>query len=180
MNKQLSIAFLGGAFDPEYRKQRYGIKKLRAKLNKPETVTKTVESDWAFNEGKTRKNRKPVTYTMVSSGIMRVASGKFQVQLKRGNKTIHVGTFEVLGDAETARLKAKADLEAGTFMYRGKLFVDPPPKNNRALPKHIYYHDQRKKFYVQRTIKGKKVSYGAYDTLAEAVKRLEQVSVRQE
>jgi hypothetical protein len=181
-----AIDFLSGKYDPDYKKAQYLGRIAQARLNRPMTKTIKVESDWAYEppdrpvKPKQPKPRAKRIYQIDGiPSVMLTAGGKYQVQIKHWTRNFYLGVFDTIEQAVHARDTAKAELIAGTFMYRGKIAVDERVKKKKAseLPKFIYWSKDKGKYLIQRTLGGKKFSYGTYHTLEEAVNKLKELGI---
>ena len=179
-----AIDFLSGKFDPEYKKAQHLARIAQAKINKPKTVSVKVASDWGIDDkahgGKpkpVRKREKRIYAIDGCPSVMQTGAGKYQVQIKHWNKNFYLGVFDTIEQATHARDTAKAELIAGTYIYKGVLAVDERPKKKKdsMLPKYIYWSKDKNKYLIQRTLGGKKLSHGTYKTLEEAVERLKEL-----
>jgi len=186
MNIQTATAFISGQYDPEHKKAQYLERIANAKVNKPKTTVVKVVSDWAVDEkakgGRPKKPRvrKPNPRIYAVNGapaVMLTNGGKFQVQIKQIGRIFYLGVFDTLDEATRARDDAKAQIKAGTFIYKGELVVDERVKKSRELPKHIYYSRVKDRYLIQRTIDGRKFSYGTYHTLEEAANKLKELGI---
>lgn len=180
MNIEMVVRFLKGEFDPEYRKQGYGVKKLRARLNKPETTKVQLYSDWAFSisyGGKPKMPPKPKADRKVatSAGIYPTKNGRFQSQFKAFGAFYYLGTFDTEEEAVRVRKEAKDKLKRGEFRYKGKLVVDTRERAKLNLPQYIHYRDAKRSYMVQKRIDGKVVYLGSFKTLEEAEAKLREV-----
>lgn len=184
MNTSIATAFLAGRYDPGYKKAQYLGRIAQARLNRPMTKTVKVESDWAYEppdrpvKPKVAKPRAKRIYQI--DGIPSVtltAGGKYQVQIKHWARNFYLGVFDTIEEAVTTRDTAKAELIAGTFVYRGKIAVDERTKKKKVseLPKFIYWSKDKGKFLIQRTLGGKKLTRGTYKTVEEAVAKLQEL-----
>ena len=181
-----AIDFLSGKFDPDYKKAQYLGRIAQARLNKPKTVSVKVESDWAYEppdrpvKPKMTKPRAKRIYQIDGTpSVMLTAGGKYQVQIKHWARNFYLGVFDTIEEAVTARDTAKAELIAGTFVYRGKIAVDERVRKKKAseLPKFIYWSKDKNKYLIQRTLGGKKLAHGTYKTLEEAVNKLKELGI---
>ena len=179
-----AIDFLSGKYDPDFKKAQYLARIAQAKLNKPKTVSVKVASDWGIDDkahgGKpkpVRKREKRVYGIDGYPSVMLTGSGKYQVQIKHWNRNFYLGIFDTIEEAAHARDTAKAQLMAGTYVYKGVLIVDERPKKIRdtTLPKFIYWSKDKGKYIIQRTLGGKKLAQGTYKTLEEAVAKLQEL-----
>ena len=182
MNTSLAVSFLSGKYDPDYKKAHHLGRILQARLNKPKTTVVKVVSDWAMEEKHKggRPKRKPqarVYCAQNEPGIMETEGGKFQVQIKHWRKSFYLGVFNTIEEAVRVRDESKAQLTAGTFIYKGQLVVDerqPKPKKS-GLPKFVYYSKAKDRYLIQRTVDNKKYAHGTYKTLEEAVNKLKEL-----
>lgn len=178
MNIALSMAFIAGRYDPEHKRVRHLAKLVQAKLNKPKTSLVTVVSDYRMDDVKPVKlNSKGVpAYRSISERCINLTEhGTYSVMFKAYDRSIYVGSFKTLEQAIAERDKAKADVKAGTYIYRGELLVDKRTKKDRGMPKHIYYNASQNRYQVQKDVEGKKKYFGAYKTLEEAIERLKEI-----
>ena len=184
MNTSIATAFLAGRYDPDFKKAKHLARIAQAKLNRPVTKTVKVASDWAYEppdrpvKPKVAKPRAKRIYQIDGiPSVMLTAGGKYQVQIKHWARNFYLGVFDTIEEAVTARDTAKAELIAGTFVYRGKIAVDERVRKKKAseLPKFIYWSKDKNKYLIQRTLGGKKLAHGTYKTLEEAVERLKEL-----
>ena len=179
-----AIDFLSGKYDPDYKKAQYLGRIAQARLNRPMTKTIKVESDWAYEppdrpvKPKVAKPRAKRIYQIDGTpSVMLTAGGKYQVQIKHWARNFYLGVFDTIEEAVSARDTAKAELIAGTFIYRGKIAVDERVRKKKVseLPKFIYWSKDKGKYLIQRTLGGKKLAHGTYKTLEEAVAKLQEL-----
>jgi hypothetical protein len=184
MKTSLAVAFLSGQYDPENKQESKKAKIVQARLSKPKTTVVKVVSDWAYEppdrpvKPKQPKPRAKRIYQIDGiPSVMLTAGGKYQVQIKHWARNFYLGVFDTIEEAVTARDTAKAELIAGTFVYRGKIAVDERVRKKKAseLPKFIYWSKDKGKYLIQRTLGGKKLAHGTYKTLEEAVERLKEL-----
>ena len=184
MNIQTATAFISGQYDPEHKKAQYLERIANAKVNKPKTTVVKVVSDWAVDEKakggrpkkpRVRKEDKRIYAIEGIPAVMQTGGGRYQVQIKHWGRNFYLGVFDTVEQAIHARDTAKAQLKAGTFKHKGKIAVDERVKKSRELPKYIYYNPIKDRYLIQRTIDGRKFSYGTYHTLEEAVNKLKEL-----
>ena len=186
MKTSLAIAFLSGQYDPENKQESKKAKIVQARLSKPRTTVVKVVSDWAVDEKakggrpkkpRVRKEDKRIYAIEGIPAVMQTGGGRYQVQIKHWGRNFYLGVFDTVEQAIHARDTAKAQLKAGTFKHKGKIAVDERVKKSRELPKYIYYNPIKDRYLIQRTIDGRKFSYGTYHTLEEAVNKLKELGI---
>ena len=117
MDKNLASKFLRGEFDPEYRKQGYGVKKLRARLNKPETIkVQLFPEELIQMRGKkpvVAKAQPPSESERIPVGVCFNSKSNTWIALMRKGKQYHLGTFSTKDEAHAARLHAEERVKQG-------------------------------------------------------------------
>ena len=177
------INFLSGKYDPEYKQVIYRTVREKAKASNAQTVTVKVVSDWGVDEKakggrpkkpKVRKDDKRIYAIDGYPAIMQTGGGRYQVQIKHWNRNFYLGVFDTIEEAVRVRDESKAQLIAGTFIYKGQLAVDERPKKRKKseLPKYIYWSRDKGRYLIQRTLNNKKYAHGTYKTLEEAINTL--------
>lgn len=186
MKSNLAVSFLSGQYDPEHKKAQYLGRITQAKINKPKTTVVKVVSDWGVDEKakggrpkkpKVRKDDKRIYAIDGYPAIMQTGGGRYQVQIKHWNRNFYLGVYDTIEAAVRVRDESKAQLIAGTFIYKGKLAVDERPQKRKQseLPKYIYWSKDKGRYLIQRTLNNKKYAHGTYKTLEEAVNKLKEL-----
>ena len=182
MDIALSIKFLSGKYDPDFRRSKTLDKIERARINKPKTTIVRRNLDLIIRENEDVeevKYRRRTAAEMLDGetidsplGIRGITKNKYDgrwaVRVRNGKKQYHVGVFEKLEDAVKARDKVYYAVQNGEFVhdntYHTRLRQN---RSERGLPPNVY-HAVNDRYSGKIMIKGAMYFLGTFDTIEEA------------
>lgn len=111
----MMLDFLKGAYDPEYRKTSYAMKKMRASISKPVTKVIEVPSEYRIDPKNKGRILAPLGFDTedIPVGVMFNPKNARWTASIRAGKQYHLGVFNTMEEAHAARLKAEERIRMG-------------------------------------------------------------------